>query len=144
MYLDTSIVHSAKGVAYCRVLLRSSFREECKVKHRTPGEPLGLFRGRDQCHPARSQAQGSTRGYDRPQGVEATARKGRKGPPQRSATEVLLRTLAAGNPKCFRVHGGGEYRLPLAGASSAAPVPRDERHGALPLARAPKSGKVPA
>lgn len=37
MYLDTSIVRSAKGVAYSRVLLRSSFREEGKVKHRTLG-----------------------------------------------------------------------------------------------------------
>lgn len=37
MYLDTSIVRSAKGVAYSRVLLRSSFRVEGKVKHRTLG-----------------------------------------------------------------------------------------------------------
>jgi hypothetical protein len=37
MYLDTSIVRSTKGVAYCRVLLRSSFRVEGKVKHRTLG-----------------------------------------------------------------------------------------------------------
>ena len=37
MYLDTSIVRSTKGVAYSRVLLRSSFREEGKVKHRTLG-----------------------------------------------------------------------------------------------------------
>lgn len=37
MYLDTSNVRSAKGVAYSRVLLRSSFRVEGKVKHRTLG-----------------------------------------------------------------------------------------------------------
>ena len=37
MYLDTSTVRSAKGVAYSRVLLRSSFRVEGKVKHRTLG-----------------------------------------------------------------------------------------------------------
>jgi len=37
MYLDTSIVRSAKGVAYSRVLLRSSFRVEGKFKHRTLG-----------------------------------------------------------------------------------------------------------
>jgi len=37
MYLDTSIVRSAKGVTYSRVLLRTSFREEGKVKHRTLG-----------------------------------------------------------------------------------------------------------
>lgn len=37
MFLDTSTVRSAKGVAYSRVLLRSSFREEGKVRHRTLG-----------------------------------------------------------------------------------------------------------
>jgi len=37
MYLDTSTVRSAKGVAYSRVLLRSSFRVEGKVRHRTLG-----------------------------------------------------------------------------------------------------------
>jgi len=37
MYLDTSIIRSAKGVVYSRVLLRSSFRVEGKVKHRTLG-----------------------------------------------------------------------------------------------------------
>ena len=37
MYLDISTVRSAKGATYCRVLLRSSFREDGKVKHRTLG-----------------------------------------------------------------------------------------------------------
>ena len=41
MYLDTSTVRSAKGVAYSRVLLRSSFRVEGKVKHRTLGNLSG-------------------------------------------------------------------------------------------------------
>ncbi|MFN0130639.1 MAG: transposase, partial [Verrucomicrobiales bacterium] len=37
MFLDISRVRSAKGVTYSRVLLRSSFRENGKVKHRTLG-----------------------------------------------------------------------------------------------------------
>ncbi len=37
MYLDIAAVTSAKGVTYSRVLLRSSFREDGKVKHRTLG-----------------------------------------------------------------------------------------------------------
>lgn len=37
MYLDTSTIRSAKGGVYSRVLLRSSFREAGKVKHRTLG-----------------------------------------------------------------------------------------------------------
>jgi hypothetical protein len=37
MYLDISTVRSAKGATYSRVLLRSSFREDGKVKHRTLG-----------------------------------------------------------------------------------------------------------
>jgi hypothetical protein len=35
MYLDSSTVHSAKGKAYTRHLLRESYRESGKVKHRT-------------------------------------------------------------------------------------------------------------
>ncbi len=41
MYLDISRVHSAKGVAYSRVLLRTSFRENGKVRHRTLGNLSG-------------------------------------------------------------------------------------------------------
>lgn len=41
MYLDISTVRSAKGVAYSRVLLRSSFRENGKVRHRTLGNLSG-------------------------------------------------------------------------------------------------------
>lgn len=41
MYLDISKVRSAKGVTYSRVLLRSSFRENGKVKHRTLGNLSG-------------------------------------------------------------------------------------------------------
>ena len=37
MHLDVSKVTSAKGVSYTRVLLRSSFREDGKIKHRTLG-----------------------------------------------------------------------------------------------------------
>ena len=37
MYLDTSTVRSAKGVAYSRTLLRTSFRVDGKVRHRTLG-----------------------------------------------------------------------------------------------------------
>ena len=37
MYLDTSTVRSAKGVAYSRTLLRTSFRMDGKVRHRTLG-----------------------------------------------------------------------------------------------------------
>ncbi|MFN0130630.1 MAG: transposase [Verrucomicrobiales bacterium] len=37
MFLDISRVRSAKGVTYSRVLLRSSFRENGKVRHRTLG-----------------------------------------------------------------------------------------------------------
>lgn len=37
MYLDTASVTSAKGRRYSRVLLRSSYREAGKVKHRTLG-----------------------------------------------------------------------------------------------------------
>ena len=37
MYRDTSIVRSAKGVAYSRTLLRTSFRVDGKVRHRTLG-----------------------------------------------------------------------------------------------------------
>ena len=41
MYLDTSTVRSTKGVSYSRVLLRSSFREDGKVRHRTLGNLSG-------------------------------------------------------------------------------------------------------
>lgn len=37
MYVDTSTVESPKGVTYSRVLLRSSYRENGQVKHRTVG-----------------------------------------------------------------------------------------------------------
>jgi len=37
MHLDVSKVTSAKGVSYTRVLLRTSFREDGKIKHRTLG-----------------------------------------------------------------------------------------------------------
>jgi hypothetical protein len=37
MYLDIAAVTSAKGTTYSRVLLRNSFREDGKVKHRTLG-----------------------------------------------------------------------------------------------------------
>jgi hypothetical protein len=37
VYLDIASVTSAKGISYSRVLLRSSFREHGKVKHRTLG-----------------------------------------------------------------------------------------------------------
>ena len=37
MYLDTSTVRSAKGVAYSRTLLRTSFRVDGTVRHRTLG-----------------------------------------------------------------------------------------------------------
>jgi hypothetical protein len=41
MYLDTSKLRSAKGVSYSRVLLRTSFRVEGKVRHRTLGNLSG-------------------------------------------------------------------------------------------------------
>ena len=41
MYLDVSKITSAKGKAYSRVLLRSSYREDGKVRHRTLGNLSG-------------------------------------------------------------------------------------------------------